>query len=298
MSSFDDPRFNYKFVALVEQHPWIYDTTHPDYAVSEKIDEGWQSVVHQLEGGVTIQDCKARWRNIRGRFTKYIKAYSEDNSTTPYYLASSLRFVLPFMKNRVCLTNAQYERIGTEPSFEEISDSSSIFTPAITLNEVEIIESSESEDEEIELKPVCVLQEESLVEPIRKRQQSEEGESLVKPLPIRKRRQSVFGEDRPPSSRKQRQSVLEPTTSTESARKRPRPAGTPEQASSSSGRNEEVFVNSSSSVIDFDPQAMQRDCDVMFLLSLLPDFKNMNERQKRKFKAGVMNLTFDVMEEN
>lgn len=48
MTSFDDPRVNYKFVALIECYPWIYDTTHPDYATAEKVDAGWQSVVEEL----------------------------------------------------------------------------------------------------------------------------------------------------------------------------------------------------------------------------------------------------------
>ncbi|EDS37998.1 predicted protein [Culex quinquefasciatus] len=250
MTSFDDPRVNYKFVALIECYPWIYDTTHPDYAIAEKVDAGWQQVVDELGIGATIQDCKARWRNIRGRFTKYIKAYSEDSTVTPYYLASALRFVLPFMKNRLCLTDAQFEQIGTEPG--DVSDNSHLFTPSITLGEVEIIES--------EARPTA-----------RKRPSPVPMET---PQPERK------------ESRKRSRTVQEPE-----------PASSSYPATSSS-RSDEVRFSNSSVSIDFDPNSMQRDCDVMFLLSLLPDFKNMNERQKRKFKAGVMNLTFDIMEEN
>ena len=51
MNTFDDPRFNYKFVALIEGNPCIYDTTHPDYAIAEKVDAGWQIVVNELGTG-------------------------------------------------------------------------------------------------------------------------------------------------------------------------------------------------------------------------------------------------------
>uniref|UniRef100_A0A1Q3EYK9 Putative alcohol dehydrogenase transcription factor myb/sant-like protein n=1 Tax=Culex tarsalis TaxID=7177 RepID=A0A1Q3EYK9_CULTA len=258
MNSFDDPRFNYKFVALIECNPCIYDTTHPDYAILEKVDAGWQAVVNELGNSVTIQDCKARWRNIRGRFTKYIKSYSEDSTITPYYLASALRFVLPFMKNRLCLTDAQFEQIGTEPG--DVSDNNSyMFTPSITLGEVEIVESSD--EGELELKPICIQEDPAKEAKPRKR---------ISPVTV---------------------------AATQESRKRSRVVSDLEPATSSSSRGEEVQINGSS-MIDYDPHTMQRDCDVMFLLSLLPDFKNMNERQKRKFKAGVMNLTFDIMEEN
>ncbi|XP_038104211.1 uncharacterized protein LOC6034313 [Culex quinquefasciatus] len=274
MTSFDDPRVNYKFVALIECYPWIYDTTHPDYAIAEKVDAGWQQVVDELGIGATIQDCKARWRNIRGRFTKYIKAYSEDSTVTPYYLASALRFVLPFMKNRLCLTDAQFEQIGTEPG--DVSDNSHLFTPSITLGEVEIIESSD--EGELDLKPTCIEEESLLVEPVSEAR------------PTARKRPSPVPMETPQPERKE-------------SRKRSRTVQEPEPASSSypatsSSRSDEVRFSNSSVSIDFDPNSMQRDCDVMFLLSLLPDFKNMNERQKRKFKAGVMNLTFDIMEEN
>ncbi|KAL9695235.1 hypothetical protein quinque_014520 [Culex quinquefasciatus] len=135
-----------QFVALIECYPWIYDTTHPDYAIAEKVDAGWQQVVDELGIGATIQDCKARWRNIRGRFTKYIKAFSEDSTVTPYYLASALR------SNR------------SERNPAMFPDNSHLFTPSITLGEVEIIESSD--EGELDLKPTCIEEESLLVEPI------------------------------------------------------------------------------------------------------------------------------------
>ncbi|KAL9695162.1 hypothetical protein quinque_014447 [Culex quinquefasciatus] len=218
MTSFDDPRVNYKFVALIECYPWIYDTTHPDYAIAEKVDAGWQQVVDELGIGATIQDCKARWRNIRGRFTKYIKAYSEDSTVTPYYLASALR------SNR------------SERNPAMFSDNSHLFTPSITLGEVEIIESSD--EGELDLKPTCIEEESLLVEPVSEAR------------PTARKRPSPVPMETPQPERKE-------------SRKRSRTVQEPEPASSSypatsSSRSDEVRFSNSSVSIDFDPNSMQR----------------------------------------
>lgn len=37
------------------------------------------------------------------------------------------------------------------------------------------------------------------------------------------------------------------------------------------------------------------DPDMMFLKSLLPDMKSMNDSQKRKFKIGILNLSDNIL---
>lgn len=39
------------------------------------------------------------------------------------------------------------------------------------------------------------------------------------------------------------------------------------------------------------------DADVQFLLSLLPDLKKMTDKQKRKYKVGIINLADKILEE-
>lgn len=40
------------------------------------------------------------------------------------------------------------------------------------------------------------------------------------------------------------------------------------------------------------------DADVQFLLSLLPDLKKMTDKQKRKYKVGVLNLADRILDES
>lgn len=41
-----------------------------------------------------------------------------------------------------------------------------------------------------------------------------------------------------------------------------------------------------------------QDPEVSFLMSVLPDFKEMNADQKRRFKIGILNLAGNILNEN
>ncbi|CAH2001679.1 unnamed protein product [Acanthoscelides obtectus] len=45
------------------------------------------------------------------------------------------------------------------------------------------------------------------------------------------------------------------------------------------------------------PAFTNDDADVQFLLSLLPDLKKMTDKQKRKYKVGVLNLAGEILDE-
>ncbi|CAH2007606.1 unnamed protein product [Acanthoscelides obtectus] len=45
------------------------------------------------------------------------------------------------------------------------------------------------------------------------------------------------------------------------------------------------------------PAFTNDDADVQFLLSLLPDLKKMSDKQKRKYKVGVLNLAGEILDE-
>lgn len=45
------------------------------------------------------------------------------------------------------------------------------------------------------------------------------------------------------------------------------------------------------------PALTNDDADVQFLLSLLPDLKRMTDKQKRKYKVGVLNLADEILDE-
>ncbi|KAF6211854.1 hypothetical protein GE061_012370 [Apolygus lucorum] len=96
-----DPLFNVTFVRTMEQHPCLYAFDSSDYnnrAVQEK---AWESVANEVKESVT--DCKERWKNIRGCYTRYLKSLSTPGvggKKQPYYLAEPLNFLLHYTKTR------------------------------------------------------------------------------------------------------------------------------------------------------------------------------------------------------
>uniref|UniRef100_A0A146LXA9 Transcription factor Adf-1 n=1 Tax=Lygus hesperus TaxID=30085 RepID=A0A146LXA9_LYGHE len=96
-----DPLFNVTFVRIMEQHPCLYAFDSSDYnnrAVQEK---AWESVAKEVKESVT--DCKERWKNIRGCFTRYLKSVNTPGiggKKQPYYLAEPLNFLLQYTKSR------------------------------------------------------------------------------------------------------------------------------------------------------------------------------------------------------
>lgn len=60
---------------------------------------------------VAVNDCKERWRNIRGSFTKYLNKTVPSGSSAkpikPYYLAENLQFLQPFTKSRKSKGNSK-----------------------------------------------------------------------------------------------------------------------------------------------------------------------------------------------
>lgn len=73
---------------------------------------------------ITAQNCKERWKNIRGCLTRSLKQQSQQQQTfppnnlkKPYYLMNYLAFVLPFTRSRKYkFSTAQIADIKSENS--------------------------------------------------------------------------------------------------------------------------------------------------------------------------------------
>lgn len=52
-----------------------------------------------------VHDCKERWKNLRGSYTRHLKSVYGDGKRRPYYLADHLSFLHPFTKTRAMKLN-------------------------------------------------------------------------------------------------------------------------------------------------------------------------------------------------
>ncbi|XP_050444008.1 transcription factor Adf-1-like [Adelges cooleyi] len=236
----DDPDFNIKFVAMIETSPCIYDHTKADHSNKQIVDRAWEMIAKQLSA--TVSDCKERWKNLRGSYTRHLKsAIGPSGAATkpkkPYYLAEYMHFLHPFTKSRQSVSSmsndynfscSQKSISPSEGSNNEENSVSNVFEDEITLNQHEDNTSSD------ELPPHP---------PNKKLKVSKQDVSLSD---VNKSAYDYF------QSKKNK-------------------TGTSEKA----------------------PQ----DPDVSFLMSLLPDMKDMNKDQKRRYKIGILNMAMNILNE-
>ncbi|XP_049767875.1 uncharacterized protein LOC126101228 [Schistocerca cancellata] len=120
----DDVEFNEMFCELIETYPQLYDYTRPDYSNRSVQDKAWRKIAAQLNE--TVINCKERWKNIRGRYSKYRKIVRSSDSgakqVAEYYLASRLLFLDKFLKTRPAKGNLVLENTKVE----EVDDSVSV----------------------------------------------------------------------------------------------------------------------------------------------------------------------------
>lgn len=77
---------------------------------------------------ISAADSKVRWRNIRGRYTKYkqsLKFPSGAKRPKPYYLASHLQFLDSFLKSRPSRANIIAKGQSTQQKVENSDDDTS-----------------------------------------------------------------------------------------------------------------------------------------------------------------------------
>ncbi|KAH8369880.1 hypothetical protein KR093_001346 [Drosophila rubida] len=82
---------NAKICRLVEQHPCMYDRSHPSYMRKSHVERAWEDIANQMNDGV--DSCKERFRNIRTSFARSINVQRGSNRIKPYYLSEELEFL-------------------------------------------------------------------------------------------------------------------------------------------------------------------------------------------------------------
>ncbi|KAF4520687.1 hypothetical protein B566_EDAN006363 [Ephemera danica] len=96
--------FNITLAKLVEKYPCLYDYTRKDYNNIALRAAAWQDIAQQLaqdvsDETITVEDCKLRWKSLRGCITRDKKFARQGNKNKkPYYLKDHLEFVKPFTR--------------------------------------------------------------------------------------------------------------------------------------------------------------------------------------------------------
>ncbi|XP_055921402.1 uncharacterized protein LOC129952673 [Eupeodes corollae] len=100
----EEIQFNIKFCQEVQKHANLYDYFRSDYCLLNKTlsDQTWKKISKKFSASTS--DCKERWKNIRGSYSKYtlkVKKCAEGSKKVKeYYLAPYLSFLDPFLKSR------------------------------------------------------------------------------------------------------------------------------------------------------------------------------------------------------
>lgn len=79
---------------------------------------------------MTVEECKAKWKNVRGCLTRYVRHLKitegkKVKAVKQYYLYNAMKFVLPFTKTKKpynSSTNASFEISEMSAVKEESSD--------------------------------------------------------------------------------------------------------------------------------------------------------------------------------
>ncbi|KAL3269368.1 hypothetical protein HHI36_008439 [Cryptolaemus montrouzieri] len=97
----EDAILNKSFVQEIEKRKCLYDYTCVDYSNKDLQEQSWQEISDIIGG--TVDDCKSRWKNLRGGLTRYLNrplTLSGTRHVKKYYLYDYMKFLLPFTRTR------------------------------------------------------------------------------------------------------------------------------------------------------------------------------------------------------
>lgn len=205
------------------------------------------------------QNCRDRWKNIRTAFGRSLKPPKSGSgkSKKPYYLSEHLYFLRPYMKGPSSSGNIMRET-------EEVIDSQ------MTVDDDQLSDTVDTETE--------------IVEPL---QHSETDETL---------QPSEIDEPLQPSE------TEEPFQSSEIVvpLQRKRKKGTSQEEDQLRNDANNAFVEWVAMKKQSATKTMenrQRDSDWLFLESLLPDMKKLDNKRRRTVKMKMMQLIYEQLDE-
>ncbi|KAL1490357.1 hypothetical protein ABEB36_013068 [Hypothenemus hampei] len=263
----DDFEFNTQLIAMIEAESCLYDHTSVEYANRNVQELAWKKISQEIKESVS--DCKERWKNLRGAYTRYLKYASTpiDSATRkkkPYYLAEHMTFLLPFTKSRQLKRNIDVSWLKKAETSEGHDSSSD----------------QENDDTGDFLK--C-----------------EADVGTISPIPSTSTHKSLKENSEPsetsrtiPSSQYQ-----EEPTPTRAVKKYRTTSNSTASLEDVNRCALEYFQNKNESLRKIPSmRPILEDPDVSFLMSLLPDLKEMNDKQKRRFKIEILNAARNILD--
>ncbi|XP_063831585.1 uncharacterized protein LOC135080792 [Ostrinia nubilalis] len=86
---------NLSLIVEIQKYEYLYNFNMPEYSKKDMTEKAWGEISKKI--GVSINDCKEKWRNIRSAFLRSLKT-TGGKSKRPYYLTEELKFVMPYIK--------------------------------------------------------------------------------------------------------------------------------------------------------------------------------------------------------
>lgn len=247
-------------------------------------EDAWHDVASKTDENV--ESCRKRWRNLKTSTARYLKQRrsAAEKDIREYYLYDDMRFMIPHLKLK---DNSSYEieeppiktpslcsRIKRTIKSEKLASKSTVKhenDQSYDHYEIAVIDGNESyilsRPEDHEMAEEGLNESEAEHEEAQKEEDMHEDDGHAQAY-------DVIAEEPAPKKAKISTTYDKPTVSVKAA-----------------------AVVETQEVAQFATQAAEATIcpDEMFMRSLLPDIQSMTEKQKRKFKIGVLSLVDDIL---
>ncbi|XP_030598705.1 uncharacterized protein LOC115789434 [Archocentrus centrarchus] len=92
-----------KLILAVFNYPELYNVTLPNYRCTESRTNAWRSI--SIELGLTTEECKRRWKNMRDRYLKEVRMEIKskkqgENLQSKWKYRQLMNFIAPFTGSR------------------------------------------------------------------------------------------------------------------------------------------------------------------------------------------------------
>lgn len=287
---------NKELIALVRNYPQIYNHD-PTQHNTESVDEVWKKIGDELNEAPEV--CKKKWRLLRSSLIRYIKVFkdkstSKGNRYRPYYLLEHMDFLLPFIDDKniirkvkpIVKTPTQAPTATTVTLMnKEREDETIVYATNTTPNTITYNVVSTKDTSARELK-------------------SEEQQDIQQYYAGVK----IIGEDYITTYQPGEQLIYQTTSSGNEEQIQHQECSIQETQHQEQQQQECIQQESKSQVVTgttiipipnmnniFSSTNPSEASDLYFLIGLLPDFKNLNNDQKRKVKIGILKLIDDAV---
>ncbi|CAG9798120.1 unnamed protein product [Chironomus riparius] len=291
---------NKHLIRLVKQYPQIYNHDPSQQHNIESVEEVWHKIGADI--GEPADVCKKKWRLLRSSLIRYIKVFkdkstSKGNRYRPYYLLEHMDFLLPHIDDKSIIrkvkpiikspnhtptTSATVTLVKKDRDDETILYANTTPNTTITYN---VVATKDTSSQDIKTDSQQDIQ------------QYYAGAGV-----------KIIGEDYITTYQPGEQLIYQTTSSggeeqqiqhteciQEQHEQQQQECIQQESPSKSQVMASTTLIPLPNMNNIFSSTNPSEASDLYFLIGLLPDFKNLNNDQKRKVKIGILKLIDDVV---